>query len=64
MWLLMIVILFVLTIGLTMGGLLAAPKYPPRPISVALFAIAFLLFLLYWDDLWNVHAELVCFSPC
>ncbi|MCK0471509.1 hypothetical protein [Halalkalibacter sp. APA_J-10(15)] len=41
MWILIIVVMFVATIGLTMGGLLAAPKYPPRPLQVILFALAF-----------------------
>ncbi|MBP3951237.1 hypothetical protein [Bacillus suaedae] len=41
MWLIMLVLIFIFTIGVTIGGLLAAPKDPPRPIHLFLFSLFF-----------------------
>jgi hypothetical protein len=42
----MIILVFVFTIGITIGGLLAAPRDPVRPIQFILFSV-FFLFLCY-----------------
>ncbi|ARK29392.1 hypothetical protein [Halalkalibacter krulwichiae] len=46
MWLIFIVLVFVFTIGLTVGGLLVAPREPVKPLHLILFSI-FFLFLCY-----------------
>ncbi len=42
----MIILVFVFTIGLTIGGLLAAPREPVKPLHLFLFSL-FFLFLCY-----------------
>lgn len=46
MWIIIIVLVFVFTIGLTIGGLLAAPKESIKPLHLLLFSL-FFLFLCY-----------------
>ena len=46
MWLIMIILVFVFTMGLTIGGLLAAPREPVKPLHLFLFSL-FFLFLCY-----------------
>ncbi|WP_088102459.1 hypothetical protein [Halalkalibacter urbisdiaboli] len=46
MWSIMIILLFVFTVGMTVGGLLAAPRIPPRPFQIMLVGI-FFMFLAY-----------------
>ncbi|GAE33464.1 hypothetical protein [Halalkalibacter akibai] len=46
MWIVVILLLFVFTIGLTIGGLLTAPREPVKPIHLILFTL-FFLFLCY-----------------
>ncbi|WP_332691074.1 hypothetical protein [Halalkalibacter lacteus] len=46
MWFTMLILVFVFTIGMTIGGLLAAPRDTVRPIQVILFSL-FFLFLCY-----------------
>jgi hypothetical protein len=46
MWLIVIILLFVFTVGLTIGGLLTAPREPVRPLQLILFSLLF-LFVCY-----------------
>ncbi|MCL7747182.1 hypothetical protein [Halalkalibacter alkaliphilus] len=46
MWFILVIMIFVFTIGLTIGGLLTAPRDPIRPIQLLLFSL-FFLFLCY-----------------
>ncbi|WP_100406815.1 hypothetical protein [Bacillus solitudinis] len=46
MWSIMMMLLFVFAIGMTVGGLLAAPRMAPRPFSLIIFSVCF-LFLTY-----------------
>ncbi|WP_332632099.1 hypothetical protein [Halalkalibacter flavus] len=46
MWFIIVIMIFVFTIGLTIGGLLTAPRDPIRPIQLLLFSL-FFLFLCY-----------------
>ncbi|TWI57821.1 hypothetical protein [Halalkalibacter nanhaiisediminis] len=43
MFMLLIIFLFVFAVGVTIGGLLAAPREPVRPIHFLLFALFFLI---------------------
>ncbi|MDT8861722.1 hypothetical protein N0O92_16005 [Alkalihalobacillus sp. MEB130] len=46
MWFVIVILVFVFTVGLTIGGLLAAPRDPIRPFHLLLFSL-FFLFLGY-----------------
>ncbi len=43
MWMVVIMLLFVIAMGVTIGGLLAAPREPVRPLQLFLVALFFLI---------------------